>query len=125
MQFDIAYRLGHDLIGENVGSFKLARIFGAEAFCGINSDAGSGDPALVRHAAQRCMPSLIHLICLCDAFCVTLLLCCLHTMLGWLSTSLTACSGISSCVCSADRVLVWCTWELPVHFIGGWTWSSA
>ena len=51
VQFDIAYRLGHDLVSEKVGSFTLKKLFRAEAFFGVDHDGGSSDPAFVRSVA--------------------------------------------------------------------------
>lgn len=44
VEFFIAYRFGHDLIGDRIGSFKVNEIFNGEKFFGIDSAAGSGDP---------------------------------------------------------------------------------
>jgi hypothetical protein len=48
VQFFIAYRIGHDLVSNKVGSFSTADIFRSEAFFDISSDTGSGSPDAVR-----------------------------------------------------------------------------
>jgi hypothetical protein len=48
LQFFIAYRLGHDLISDKVGSFDTAKLFAAESFFDVNSDAGAANPDKVR-----------------------------------------------------------------------------
>jgi hypothetical protein len=58
VQFFIAYRLGHDLVSNKVGSFNTQDIFRGEVFFNINSDTGSGTPAAV------CSKRLQHSTCL-------------------------------------------------------------
>jgi hypothetical protein len=48
VQFFIAYRMGHDLVSNKVGSFSTADIFRSETFFDIRSEAGSGSPDAVR-----------------------------------------------------------------------------
>jgi hypothetical protein len=60
VQFIIAYRLGHDLVSNKVGSFNTQNIFRGETFFNINSDTGSGTPSAVRSkrfARSTCLRS--------------------------------------------------------------------
>jgi hypothetical protein len=58
LQFDIAYRLGHDLVSNKVGTFTTAKIFRGEAFFDITSDAGSATPDAVR-SLGCCQPDIL------------------------------------------------------------------
>jgi hypothetical protein len=60
VQFSIAYRLGHDIVSNKVGSFKTQDIFRAETFFNISADTGSGTPSAVRSkrlAKSTCLRS--------------------------------------------------------------------
>ena len=45
VEFSVCYRMGHDLIPDNVGPFAVKDIFQGERYFGINSAAGAADPA--------------------------------------------------------------------------------
>jgi hypothetical protein len=62
VQFFIAYRLGHDLISNKVGSFQTAKLFAAESFYEVNSDAGAVKPNQVRRPSVCTFVSFLHVL---------------------------------------------------------------